>query len=190
MPAYRSLRREPVSAIPILTRMETKKKGARSSTMPRHAASASARLDCLIVHRDRLGDLPYLCGKLSGSNVIIYADEPAFAALSGHYPTALLQPATADSFGTEFLDYKMRSVQSPPWMKPCNISPATARNTAKASSVNRQKPSAVSSKWSMPPASTPMYLRLSPTGHSSVSERKSVSAHRSYMPAARWRCLN
>ena len=59
-------------------------------------------LDCLIVHRDRLGDLPYLCGKLSGSNVIIYADEPAFAALSGHYPTALLQPATADSFGTEF----------------------------------------------------------------------------------------
>ena len=33
-------------------------------------------LDCLIVHRDRLGDLPYLCGKLSGSNVIIYADEP------------------------------------------------------------------------------------------------------------------
>jgi len=42
-------------------------------------------LDCLIVHRDRLGDLPYLCGKLSGSNVIIYADEPAFAALSGHY---------------------------------------------------------------------------------------------------------
>lgn len=71
-------------------------------------------LDCLIVHRDRLGDLPYLCGKLSGSNVVIYADEPAFAALSGHYPTALLQPATADSFGTEFLDYKMaiRTVSS------------------------------------------------------------------------------
>jgi gamma-glutamyl phosphate reductase len=71
-------------------------------------------LDCLIVHRDRLGDLPYLCGKLSGSNVIIYADEPAFAALSGHYPTAWLQPAMADSFGTEFLDYKMaiRTVSS------------------------------------------------------------------------------
>ena len=71
-------------------------------------------LDCLIVHRDRLGDLPYLCGKLSGSNVVIYADEPAFAALSGHYPAALLQPATSDSFGTEFLDYKMaiRTVSS------------------------------------------------------------------------------
>ena len=34
-------------------------------------------LDCLIVHHDRLGDLTYLCGKLSDSNVVIYADEPA-----------------------------------------------------------------------------------------------------------------
>ena len=35
----------------------------------------------------------------------IYADEEAYAALSGHYP--LLQPATDESFGTEFMDYKM-----------------------------------------------------------------------------------
>lgn len=64
-------------------------------------------LDCLIVHNDRLADLPYICGKLADSNVTIYADEPAFTALAGHYPAALLQPATAESFGTEFLDYKM-----------------------------------------------------------------------------------
>ena len=64
-------------------------------------------LDCLIVHSDRLADLPYICGKLADSNVTIYADEPAFAALAGHYPAALLQPATAENFGTEFLDYKM-----------------------------------------------------------------------------------
>ncbi len=64
-------------------------------------------LDCLIVHADRLTDLPYICGKLADSNVTIYADEPAFAALAGHYPVALLQPATEESFGTEFLDYKM-----------------------------------------------------------------------------------
>ena len=64
-------------------------------------------LDCLIVHADRLADLPYICGKLADSNVTIYADEPAFAALAGHYPAALFQPATAESFGTEFLDYKM-----------------------------------------------------------------------------------
>ena len=64
-------------------------------------------LDCLIIHADRLADLPYICGKLADSDVTIYADEPAFAALAGHYPAALLQPATAESFGTEFLDYKM-----------------------------------------------------------------------------------
>lgn len=64
-------------------------------------------LDCLIIHHDRLADLPFLCSKLKDNNVVVYADEPAFAALSGQYPAALLQPATDDSFGTEFLDYKM-----------------------------------------------------------------------------------
>jgi glutamate-5-semialdehyde dehydrogenase len=64
-------------------------------------------LDCLVVHRDRLDDLPYLCEKLAGSNVIIYADELSFKALSGHYPDALLQPSVPESYGTEFIDYKM-----------------------------------------------------------------------------------
>ena len=39
--------------------------------------------------------------------MIIYADKEAFVSLQGHYPADLLQPATEDSFGTEFLDYKM-----------------------------------------------------------------------------------
>ena len=64
-------------------------------------------LDCLIVHADRLPDLPALCALLQESNVLIYADEPALATLSGHYPAQLLQPATPESYGTEFLDYKM-----------------------------------------------------------------------------------
>ena len=64
-------------------------------------------LDCLIIHKDRLADLPHICRKLVESNVAIYADEQAFAALDGIYPPALLQPATENSFGTEFLDYKM-----------------------------------------------------------------------------------
>ena len=64
-------------------------------------------LDCLIIHCDRLGDLPYICERLHDSNVLIYADEPALAELSGHYPQHLLKPATSDSYGTEFLDYKM-----------------------------------------------------------------------------------
>lgn len=64
-------------------------------------------LDCLIIHQDRLNDLPYICSLLKDSQVTIYADEQAFAALSGQYPSALLLPAAEDSFGTEFLDYKM-----------------------------------------------------------------------------------
>lgn len=64
-------------------------------------------LDCLLVHADRLVDLPALCAPLQTSNVLIYADEPALAALSGHYPAQLLAPATPESYGTEFLDYKM-----------------------------------------------------------------------------------
>jgi glutamate-5-semialdehyde dehydrogenase len=64
-------------------------------------------LDCLIIHQERRDDLPYLCSKLAESNVIIYADEPAFESLNGKYPASLLEAATAESFGTEFLDYKM-----------------------------------------------------------------------------------
>ena len=69
-------------------------------------------LDCLIVHRDRLADLPALVAPLAEKDVRIYADEAAFAALSGRYP--LLEPATPESFGTEYMDYKMaiRTVDS------------------------------------------------------------------------------
>lgn len=62
-------------------------------------------LDCLIVHKDRLADLPALVEPLAEKNVIIYADEAAYAALAGRYP--LLEHATPDSFGTEYMDYKM-----------------------------------------------------------------------------------
>ena len=64
-------------------------------------------LDCLIVHRDRLDDLSFVCAPLADSRVTVYADEPALNALRGHYPDALLHPATPESYGTEFLDYKM-----------------------------------------------------------------------------------
>lgn len=64
-------------------------------------------LDCLIIHESRLNDLPALCEELSTKNVIIYADEKAFSALYGKYPQNLLARANSDSFGTEFLDYKM-----------------------------------------------------------------------------------
>ena len=64
-------------------------------------------LDCLIIHEKRLQDLPQLCELLAKKDVVIYADEKAYEALSGSYPENLLKQATAESFGTEFMDYKM-----------------------------------------------------------------------------------
>ena len=64
-------------------------------------------LDCLLLHETRLHDLPALCAPLAESNVTLYADTKSFAFLMGHYPAHLLQKATQDHFGTEFLDYKM-----------------------------------------------------------------------------------
>lgn len=64
-------------------------------------------LDCLVIHRSRLADLPALCAPLGAKNVIIYADPDAHAALCGYYPSHLLLPATDEHYGTEFLDYKM-----------------------------------------------------------------------------------
>lgn len=64
-------------------------------------------LDCLIIAQSRLNDLYGLCRQLADNGVIIYADQPAFAALEGRYPAQLLKPAEEESFGTEFLDYKM-----------------------------------------------------------------------------------
>lgn len=64
-------------------------------------------LDCLVINEKRLADLPFLCEKLATKNVIIYADDKAYAALTGKYTETLLQKATDESFGIEFLDYKM-----------------------------------------------------------------------------------
>ncbi len=64
-------------------------------------------LDCLIIHNSRLSDLGYLVELCAVSDVVIYADEEAFAALKGHYPDTLLEKATSGSFGTEYLSYKM-----------------------------------------------------------------------------------
>ena len=64
-------------------------------------------LDCLIIHEKRLADLPNLCEKLATKNVLIYADVKAFTSLTGNYPKELLHTATEESYGIEFLDYKM-----------------------------------------------------------------------------------
>ena len=64
-------------------------------------------LDCLIIHRDRLADLPQLCQPLANSHVRIYADADALKALDKQYPSDLLNQADDNTFGTEFMDYAM-----------------------------------------------------------------------------------
>ncbi len=64
-------------------------------------------LDSLLVHEERLVDLPELCSSLAESGVEIYADAPAMATLEGRYPVQLLKAAEVVHFGMEFMDYKM-----------------------------------------------------------------------------------
>ena len=70
-------------------------------------------LDCLLIHESRLSDLPALVEPMLMHNppVTIYADDMAFAAVANSslftLHSSLLQHATADSFGTEFMDYKL-----------------------------------------------------------------------------------
>ena len=64
-------------------------------------------LDSLVIHADRLSDLPELCIRMASKNVVIEADEQSYAALDGKYPAELLEHATDESFGKEFLAYRM-----------------------------------------------------------------------------------
>lgn len=64
-------------------------------------------LDCLIIDVNRLTDLSTLCSSLQQDNVEIYADDLCYNYLKTSYPSHLLKHASTDTFGTEFLDYKM-----------------------------------------------------------------------------------
>ena len=64
-------------------------------------------LDCLLIHKNRLSDLPALCKALAAKNVVLYADSISYGALKGNYPDELLENATSECYGKEFLDYKM-----------------------------------------------------------------------------------
>ena len=64
-------------------------------------------LDCLIVHQARRADLPTLLAPLAEKEVVLYADDAAYDVLAGHYPAALLCHADDETFGTEFMAYKM-----------------------------------------------------------------------------------
>lgn len=64
-------------------------------------------LDSLLLQRSALTKVAQLVAPLAADQVIIYADPESYTALVGNYPAELLEHATEDSFGCEFLDYKL-----------------------------------------------------------------------------------
>ncbi len=64
-------------------------------------------LDCLVIDRSRLNDLPELTVNLANDGVVLYADEEALEKVKGTYPDDLLCSADETSFGTEFLSLRM-----------------------------------------------------------------------------------
>lgn len=65
-------------------------------------------LDTLLIHEERLPDLPALLKNLDiKHHCEIFADENAFQSLKDHYNPALLKLAKDVDFGTEFLAMKM-----------------------------------------------------------------------------------
>jgi len=81
-------------AIPIVVNAKTRR------------VSVCNALDCMIIHRDRLKDLPTICQPLFDKNVFIEADEDAYKLLQVIAPSQI-ERAGDESFGTEFLALRM-----------------------------------------------------------------------------------
>ncbi|PWE01190.1 glutamate-5-semialdehyde dehydrogenase [Marinilabilia rubra] len=64
-------------------------------------------LDCLVIHAERLSDLPEMLAAMAVKDVVVEADEMSYSQLKGHYPDQLLERANEESFGTEFLGFRM-----------------------------------------------------------------------------------
>jgi len=64
-------------------------------------------LDTVLLHRDLLTELPELMQAMGDDHSVeVFADQPAFSALDGHY-SGSLNAADEEHFGTEFLSLKM-----------------------------------------------------------------------------------
>jgi len=64
-------------------------------------------LDTLLLHRDLLGNLPFLLREMAEQGVEVFADEEAFDALEDLYHPAALRHAQPEHFGQEFLSMKL-----------------------------------------------------------------------------------
>lgn len=64
-------------------------------------------LDSLLVHKDRILDLPAILIPLAEKGVEIYADDEIFSYLDGKYPSKLLKKASPLDAEREWMDMKM-----------------------------------------------------------------------------------
>lgn len=81
-------------AVPIVVNAKTRR------------VSVCNALDCLLIHRDRLSDLPSICQPLWEKGVMVEADDAAYEVLSAFNEKQLCHADEA-SFGTEFLSLRM-----------------------------------------------------------------------------------
>lgn len=88
-------------------RGDTAKGAAIINNAKTRRVSVCNALDCMIVHADRLADLPAICAPLADCDVKLYADEAAKSALECSYPADLLHDAMEEHYGTEFQSYAM-----------------------------------------------------------------------------------
>ncbi len=64
-------------------------------------------LDCVLINKKRLHDAAQLLSPLAEGKVELFADEKSYEILKSSYPTPLLNQATEEHYGTEFLSLKM-----------------------------------------------------------------------------------
>lgn len=64
-------------------------------------------LDTLLIHKDRLADLPDLINPMIEKGVEIYCDEEVLTVLKGKYPDNLLHKAQPEDKNREWMDMKM-----------------------------------------------------------------------------------
>ena len=73
-------------------------------------------LDCLLIHKNRLSDLPALCEGLAEKQTKIHADTQAYEALKGHYPDTLLYKAADSERRMMVEDPSLKSIWFTEWM--------------------------------------------------------------------------
>ena len=73
-------------------------------------------LDCLLIHENRLSDLPALCKGLAEKQTKIHADAKAYEALKGHYPDTLLYKAEESEAKMKEADANVKSIWNTEWL--------------------------------------------------------------------------